>query len=613
MLVRMNRWNLVVCAVVVAAAGAFTPAAFAQKRLLRLMFEGPVTESPKADDFALLLGGEQARSLKQWVDMIDRAAKDSSIDGAVMFIREPAVGLSQVEELTRALKRFRDAGKKVWCYMDYAGNAGYALACAADHITLTEASELNVLGLHAELMYFKNLFDKVGITADMMHVGDYKSALEPYTRTEPSEEAAKQVNWLLDGIYARFVSLIAEGRGLSEEQVRQSIDSAPLMAAEALERKMIDAVAPLPEFKKSIQKEYGKEAALVMDYGDKKPDIDLQLDSPFAILQTFKEMFAPAAEDSKPGIGVIYIDGVIIPGESEEGFLGGAASAGSSTIRSALEKARTDENIKAVVVRVNSPGGSALASEIIWDAASRCAGEKPLVVSMGDVAGSGGYYVSVPGDVIFAEKTTITGSIGVVGGKLVLNGLTDWAGLTFTEFKRGKHADLYSTNRVWTEPEREIVRDYMLKIYDQFKQRVKQSRGDKIKGDLESLAGGRVYTGQQALENGLIDQIGGLADAMAYAAKKADLSGKYEVYVLPKSKGFMDILAEMFGQSTDDPWEVRSGVKLFGDDAMLQRFLPILRQLAPQQAAQAVEGLHKAMLLNREHVGLFMPLDLNIR
>jgi protease-4 len=604
---------LLVCAAMVAAAGMITPTASDQKRLLRLMFDGPVTESPKPGDLAMLMGEKQANSLKEWVDTIDRAAGDAKIDGAVMFINGPSVGLSQVEELTRAIKRFRERGKKVWCYMDYADNSSYALACAADHITLTEASELSVLGLHAEMMFYKNLFDKVGITADMMHVGDFKSALEPYTRTEPSPEAAEQVNWLLDSIYARFVSLLAEGRGLSEEQIREAIDNAPLMAADALERKMIDAVAPLPEFKKSIQKEYGKEAELVMDYGSKKNELDLDFNNPFALFQKFQEILSPAVEEPKPGIGVVYIDGMIVMGETQQGLFA-SASAGSSTIRSALEKARNDDQIKAVVVRVDSPGGSALASEIIWDAAARCASEKPLVVSMGNVAGSGGYYVAVPGDVIFAEKSTITGSIGVVGGKLVFSGLTDWAGLTFTEFKRGKHADLYSTNRVWTEPERELVRDYMLKIYDQFKQRVKQSRGDRIKGDLESLAGGRVYTGQQALEIGLVDKIGGLADAMAYAAKKANLSGDYEVYTLPKSKGLMEVIAEAFGKSTDDPWAVSSpGLRLFGDDAVMQRFLPVLRQLAPEQAAQAVIGLHKAMILNREHAALFMPLDLSIR
>jgi protease-4 len=598
---------LLVCAAMVAAAGMITPTASAQKRLLRLMFDGPVTESPKPGDLAMLMGEKQANSLKEWVDTIDRAAGDAKIDGAVMFINGPSVGLSQVEELTRAIKRFRERGKKVWCYMDYADNSSYALACAADHITLTEASELSVLGLHAEMMFYKNLFDKVGITADMMHVGDFKSALEPYTRTEPSPEAAEQVNWLLDSIYARFVSLLAEGRGLSEEQIREAIDNAPLMAADALERKMIDAVAPLPEFKKSIQKEYGKEAELVMDYGSKKNELDLDFNNPFALFQKFQEILSPAVEEPKPGIGVVYIDGMIVMGETQQGLFA-SASAGSSTIRSALEKARNDDQIKAVVVRVDSPGGSALASEIIWDAAARCASEKPLVVSMGNVAGSGGYYVAVPGDVIFAEKSTITGSIGVVGGKLVFSGLTDWAGLTFTEFKRGKHADLYSTNRVWTEPERELVRDYMLKIYDQFKQRVKQSRGDRIKG------GGRVYTGQQALEIGLVDKIGGLADAMAYAAKKANLSGDYEVYTLPKSKGLMEVIAEAFGKSTDDPWAVSSpGLRLFGDDAVMQRFLPVLRQLAPEQAAQAVIGLHKAMILNREHAALFMPLDLSIR
>ena len=613
-MLRTTRTSLL-CITAITAIAFLTPDARAEKRLLRLMFNAAVTEAPSASELDFLMSGDKPRTLRDWVNLIDKASKDPKIDGALMFVSSPTVGISQIEELTRAIKRFQARGKKVWCFLDHAGNGAYALASAADHISLTENGSLDVIGLNAQLMYFKGLFDKVGIVADMLHCGDYKSALEPYTRTEPSPEAAEQINWLLDGIYEGFVSLIAEGRGLSPSDVKNGIDNAPLDANAALKRDFIDAVATLPAFKKMVRKEYGKDVEIVTDYGSSRPEFDLEMTNPFAMFKKIQELFSPIVKgEEDPGIAIVYVEGAIVTGRTEQGLFGAGGTVGSSTVRAALENARTDDSIKAVVLRVNSPGGSALASDIMWDAATRCAAEKPLIVSMGNVAGSGGYYVSIPGDVIFAEKTTITGSIGVVGGKLVFKGLTDWAGLSFTEFKRGNHADLYSTNRVWTDDERKWVQDYMVSVYEQFKGRVMESRGKRIKGDLEKLAGGRVYTGTQALELGLIDKIGGLDDAIKYAARKADLGIDYEVRVFPKPKGLAEILAQLFGESGEDVWEVASPkLTLFGNHPFMQHFLPILEQLAPDQAAQLLKGLHNALILNDEHVGMFMPFELNIR
>ncbi|MCH7873619.1 MAG: signal peptide peptidase SppA, partial [Planctomycetes bacterium] len=448
-----------------------------------------------------------------------------------------------------------------------------------------------------------------------MHCGDFKSALEPFTRTEPSDEAREQVNRLLDGIYDGFVSLIADGRGLAPSDVKAAIDNAPLDAKAALKRNFVDTVATLPEFKKMVRKHYGKDVEIVTNYGSSRPEFDLQTSNPFALFQTLQKLFSPVIKgEEAPGIAIIYVEGAIVTGRTEQSLFGGSGSVGSSTVRAALENARNDDSIKAVVLRVNSPGGSALASDIMWDAATRCAAEKPLIVSMGNVAGSGGYYVAIPGDVIFAERTTITGSIGVVGGKMVIRGVTDWAGLTFTEIKRGEHADIYSTNRVWTDAERKFIKDYMVSIYEQFKGRVMQSRGKRIKGDLEKLAGGRVYTGTQALEIGLIDKIGGLDDALKYAAKEADLGIDYEVRIFPKPKGFAEILAQLFGEDTDDEWEVASPkLSLLGDRPFMQHFVPILERLAPAQAARLMKGLHNALIINDEHVGMFMPFDLDLR
>jgi protease-4 len=619
--------------VFVSAIGVLAPqAALADKKVVRLHLHGEVLEAPREDaELAALFGQEPPRALRELVQTINQAARDINVGGMVLLIEQPQVGLAQVEELTRAFREFRAKGKKVYCFIDEAGNLEYALAAAAsDHITLAENSELGTYGLRAELDFYKGLLDKIGVQADMMHCGAYKSALEPFTRTEPSKENAEMVNWLLDGLYDRFTGMIAEGRKLTPEDVKAAVDASPLTANQALERKLIDAVGSFGDFRQMVHKEFGKDVEIVKDYGEKSPfALDVEdTSNPFALFQKISELFSGAMSEgaeSKPGIGLIYIDGGIVVGRNEGGFMGGS-TAGSTTIRAALERAREDQNVKAVVVRVDSPGGSALASDIIWDAATRCAKEKPLIVSMGNVAGSGGYYVSIPGDTIFAEETTITGSIGVVGGKIVWKGLMeDKLGITTTEFQRGKNAGLMSMHRPWTDAERKWMMDWMTQIYDQFKGRVKQSRGDRIKGDLEQLAGGRVYTGKQALKLGLVDQIGGLSDAMAFASKKAGLGSEYEVYVLPKPKELADILKEMFGEQGPDDWEIRVDGAAADDvlpgllgsrypsGELGRSLLPMLRLIAPQQLKRAATDLNNLLILHEERVGCFMPAGLSIR
>jgi protease-4 len=231
---------------------------------------------------------------------------------------------------------------------------------------------------------------------------------------------------------------------------------------------------------------------------------------------------------------------------------------------------------------------------------------------MGNVAGSGGYYVAIPGEQIFAEATTVTGSIGVVGGKLVWNELfEDKLGITTTEFSRGDNADLWSQNRRWTEAEEAEVQAMLDDIYSQFKGRVMQSRGDRIKGELEPLAGGRVYTGRQALEIGLVDQIGGLNDAIAYAANKVGLDDP-DIYTLPKQKDFAETLMELFGEPTADEFEI-SIAGAVQSDPLLRRLVPLINALAPQLAETIKRDLLNLSVIQRERVGLFMPLNPTIR
>jgi len=586
--------------------------ALAAKKLLRLRLDGPILESPPAGpNIFALLEGEEPKTLHGLLKSIRQAAKDKDIVGLALIIEEPEMKLAQLEELTRAFKAFRDKGKKVYCYLDTAGNATYALACAADHITLAENGELWTLGLNAEAMFFKRLLDKIGVQADLMHCGAYKSALEPFTRTEPSKEAAENINWLLDGIFDRWVALIADGRKLTPEQVRAAIDVAPLTAEEALQRKLIDEVSSFPAFRQRIRKEFGQDVEVLKKLAA-EDELKLDLKNPFALFELFGKLMEKTSEPAKAGLALIYIDGMIVVGKNEPSPFGGSTSAGSSTIRAAFEKARQDKNVKAVVVRVDSPGGSALASDIMWEAATRCGKEKPVVVSMGGVAGSGGYYVAIPGDVIFAEHGTITGSIGVVGGKFVWKDLMEGKlGITTTEFSRGGRAGLFSWNRAWTDAERAWMQGYLDTWYAQFKGRVTQSRGDRIKGDLEQFAGGRVYTGQQALERGLVDRIGGLSDALDYAAKKAGLGEDYELLILPKPMDFVEILKKLIGEETEDEFEISMGAGL-ATDPLLKAALPLVRQLAPDQAREILRFLRNLTVLQREHVGCFMPFSLRV-
>jgi len=590
--------------------------ALAGRKILRLRFDRPLVEAPVPNaEFAALFGGKPPRTLYDCVRQIRKAAESPDIAGLVMIVEQPEMNLAQVEEVTRALRAFRDAGKKVYCYTDYAGNLSYALACAADHITLAEYSQISTTGLHAEVSFYKGLLDKIGVQAQMMHCGAYKAALEPFTRTEPSKEFAENINWLLDDIYARWIELIATGRGLDPQRVRELVDQAPLFADQAREAGLVDAVGSFGDFRKMIRKEFGQDVEVLKSLKDKeRPEIDFS--NPFAVFEMLNEMFSMAKEarSGQPGVGLIYIQGAITVGENDESPFAAGQVAGSTTLRAAFEKARGDERIRAVVVRVDSPGGSALASDIIWKAARRCAEEKPLIVSMGGVAGSGGYYVSLPGDVIFAEPTTITASIGVVGGKLVWKELwEDKLGVTTTEFDRGKHAGLMSFNRPWTPGEREFMRNWLLAVYEQFKQRVITSRGDRLKGTLEELAEGRVFTGRQALERGLVDRLGGLQDALAYAAERADLPEDYKVYVLPEPKDmFTELMRAITGQEGEDEFEIVAP-RLRMQDPLAGALLPLVKELSPQRAQMLRGDLFNLMIIQRETVGCFIPFSLRVR
>ncbi|MBK9120879.1 MAG: signal peptide peptidase SppA [Phycisphaerales bacterium] len=607
---------LVVCGI--AALPTMAQEAEPARTVVRLKLDGPILEAPNdaASLFAAFMSQSETRTLHEIVATLRRATRDDNVAGLALIIGEPAASLAQVEEINRALRAFRAAGKPVFAYLDAANNLTYALAAQADHITLAEYSDVSITGLYAELTFFKGLLDKIGVEAQMLHEGAYKGAAEPFTRTTPSPELAENINWLLDGLFERWLAMIAEGRGLSSAEVQALVDQAPLTAEKALAAKLVDEVSTFAAYRQRIQKEFGANVKIVKRYGESAlPKLDTS--NFFGMMNFFSSLGRSTGITKREGgIGLIYVDGAIMMGDTEEGLFGDT-TAGSSSLRALLTQALEDESVRAVVLRVNSPGGSAVASDIIWNAARRLAAEKPLIVSMGGVAASGGYYVSVPGDTVYAEGTTITGSIGVVGGKLILRGLfEDKLGITSTSFGRGKHAGLLSPSQPWTESEKDWMQSYMGEVYTQFKGRITASRGPRLKKDLDDIAGGRVYTGQQALELGLIDELGGLSDALDAAAARAGLAAEYKVYPLPKPSelgALLRALGDLTGKDGRDNYEIALQVLAPGRALdSLGGLLALLREVAPQQTDQLLLGLRQLSVLQRERVGLFTQIP-NVR
>lgn len=591
---------------VVAGALAARPARAASK-IVHFRLAGAMNESPS--EFDLSFGEGRPKSFMELLDRYQDAASDPDVKAVVLTVESPDVGLSQIEELRDAVKQLRAAGKEVYCHAEALDLHTYLLAAGCSRLAMVPTGELMLLGIHGEIGFYKGLLDKLGMQADMLHIGAYKGAAEPFTRTEPSSEFREQTERLFTDLYDQIVTHLAESRSLTKEKVVALIDEGPYTAEWAKQAGLIDEIAYRRDFVKDIEARYPG-AEIDSDYGrTKAPEIDFS--NPWAIFVELRKLFEQVQAPAKPAVAVVYVDGLILPGKSEQNPLMGNL-AGSTTVRHALEQAADDPMVKAVVLRVDSPGGSALASEIIWKATQRVAEKKPLVVSMGNVAGSGGYYVSCGGQTVFADPTTITGSIGVVGGKFVLRGLWDKLGISTYAVSRGKNAAMFSTERPFTDAERAKTMALMEHVYQTFKSRVSQGRGEHLADDLENLAGGRVYTGCEALKIGLVDRLGGLHEAIRYAAGQARV-GEYEVRVLPKPKTLMDLIAEAITGESEEDKLGGSSVRLLLRTPALRPAAESLRLLDPAGFRNLVRAIQRIGLLQRERAVTVMPFDLTVR
>jgi protease IV len=454
----------------------------------------------------LLWGGASADSMTVLYPAFRAARADRNVQGIAVYIQSAEFGLGKAQELRRQLTALRQAGKFVECYLDSVGEGtngtlDYYLATACGHIQMSPAGDVNLLGLYAEGTFFKGSLDKLKVDPLYRHVGAFKSYGETYTESHWTPPAAQAINAVLDSSYDQIVNAIAAARRLAAGGVRELIDGAPYTAPEAVAKKLIDSLGYPDEFRARVARLAGGRPRWqrLEDYGE------------------------AAAGRSGRRLAVLVAQGEIVRGRGGSTPWSDAVEMGSDEMARLLRQAARDDSLSAVVLRIDSPGGSALASDLILREVKLLARKKPVVVSMSDLAASGGYYIAAGARKIVAEPATLTGSIGVVGGKFVTRRLQEEVlGITHDPLKRGRNADLYSTLTAYSAEQDARVQVRMRRVYEVFIGHVADGRR-LPRATVEAVAGGRVWTGADAKRLGLVDELGGLDRAIELALEAAHL------------------------------------------------------------------------------------------
>jgi len=471
--------------------------------------------------------------LNDIIESIEKAKTDDNIKGIYLKGTVIPSGVATIEEIRNALIDFRDSEKFIFSYGDLYGQKSYYLSTVSDKIFVNPQGVIEYKGLRAELMFFKGALEKLGVEPVIIRGRNnkFKSAVEPFMYDRMSDANRKQIRSYMGSVWDYLLKNISEQRGMSVDDLMYYADSLLIKnPKEAIKYKMIDGVKYYDQFTDEMKKHAGLEE-----------DDELNLVS----LSDYKN--APGNEednDAEDKIAVIYASGEIGMGEGSD------KSIGSEGLSKAVREARLDSTIKSIVLRINSPGGSALASEVIWREVYLAKKEKPVIVSMGDVAASGGYYIATHADVIVAHPNTITGSIGVFG--MFFNGqelLNDKLGITVDTVLTNTYSDLGSQYRPMAKAEYEVIQEGVEDIYDVFISHVSEGR-NMTKADVDSIGQGRVWSGVNAKKIGLIDEFGGLNRAIDIAAEKAGLK-KYKIIDLPEQEDFMEkILNDLSGQAS---------------------------------------------------------------
>ena len=464
---------------------------------------------------------------------IEHAAEDDRIPGIYIDMNGVAAGAATTEEIRNALLDFKESGKFILSYGEMYSEKGYWLSTVSDEIWLNPEGLVAFNGLGAEIMFYKNMLEKLEVEAQIIRYGKFKSAVEPFMLEKMSEANREQIGKFVGSIWNSLVAGVSESRGISADELNRFADEALIRNADScLNYKLVDKLMYKDEVLAELKSRLGVEE-----------DDDIESIGIGAYSSVPEQREDGEKAYSKERIAVVYATGGIESGNGDHETIG------SETISKAIRKARRDEDVKAIVLRVNSPGGSALASDVIWREVGLAKAEKPVIVSMGDVAASGGYYISCDATKILANPTTITGSIGVFGVIPNLQGLlNNKLGITIDTFSTNKFANLGSVYRPLTEEERAIIQEGVNEIYFDFIEKVGEGRG-MATADVDSVGQGRVWAGADAMDIGLIDEFGGLNRAIELAAEEAELED-YRLKEFPEEKDpFDEILKEITGET----------------------------------------------------------------
>jgi protease-4 len=489
-----------------------------------LRVAGSLPDYSPDDPFKKFFGGPD-QSLTGLVMQFKKAKVDKRIKAILLDIDFSDIGWGKAEEIRDAIKDFRTSGKPVYAFIELGVNKEYYIATACDKIFVPPPGELFINGLAADVMFFRGSLDKLGIYPDIYQIGKYKSAGDMFTQKQMTDAHREYINSLLDDLFGRFVQTIAETRHKTPEEVKALIDNAPYNGEQAKQAGLIDEVAYRDEVEKQIKATLGYK----------------ETDQFYPVRSEYRDV-SPESLGLNKGerIAVIYATGEIGSGRSENSP-SGDQSIGSDTLSRAVTDAAADKSIKAIVIRVDSPGGSGLASDIIWHAVDAANQKKPVVISMGDVAASGGYYISASATKIVAQPSTITGSIGVVAGKPVMRGFYDWLGISNEYVLRGKNAGMFRETEKFSDDERVKFEEWIkTTYYRDFIPKVAKGR-HKDPQYIDSVGQGRVWTGVQAKERNLVDEYGGLDRAIEVAKELAKIPADkgVERVILPYPQTFL--------------------------------------------------------------------------
>ncbi|HEX8294353.1 MAG TPA: signal peptide peptidase SppA [Pyrinomonadaceae bacterium] len=549
--------------------------------VLVLDVEGSLPDFANADEFSSRLFGGETNSLSNLLLQLRKAKADKRVGAVLLDVRMLGGGWAKADEIRDAVADFRKSGKPIYAYMEFGGDKEYYIATAAERVYLPPIGDLFINGLAAESMHFKGSFDKLGIYWDSYQIEKYKTAPESFTREDMSEGEREQLNSLLDEIFNRYVGQVAEARRKSVEDVRALVDTAPHNAPAALEAGLIDGALYREEVENEIKKRLGY-----------KEDEKLRKVSTAEYRRVTPQSLGLNQGEA---VAVVFASGPIEPGRSNDGSFGGDQTVGSDTVVKAINDARDDKDVKAIVLRVDSPGGVTYPSDLIWKAVEEAKRKKPVVVSMGDLAASGGYYIAMGANRIVAQPLTLTGSIGVYAYKPVVKGFYDWVGVSSEYVMRGKNSGMFRETEKFTPEEREKFEGSMRNFYwNQFLPKVAEGRKFQNVEAVHEVARGRVWTGAQGREKGLVDEFGGLDRAVEVAKElakiPADRGVRRVVYPAPRTF-FQQLLG---GGDEEDGASVRAERQRAAFiNSMPPEMRPVLRRAAmferfPQNTTLAI-------------------------